>query len=50
MDNKSIPYKGLNTKKNNGLSDAQEVNYSDDFKKAYKEESQKENNKSKKNE
>jgi hypothetical protein len=41
MADKKAPYKGFNTEQNNGLSDTQEVNYSSDFKKAYKAEKKK---------
>ncbi|WLR52110.1 YfhE family protein [Bacillus tianshenii] len=38
MEKNKIPYKGINTDKNNGLSSAQEVHYPKEFKKAYKAE------------
>ncbi|RIW38438.1 YfhE family protein [Bacillus salacetis] len=33
---KNLPYKGINTEKNNGLSSSQEVNYAKEFKAATK--------------
>ncbi len=33
---KKLPYKGINTEKNNGLTDTQEVLYAKEFKKATK--------------
>ncbi|MCA1042256.1 YfhE family protein [Bacillus infantis] len=50
MADKKAPYKGFNTEQNNGLSDAQEVNYSSDFKKAYKAEKKQDSDSSEKSE
>lgn len=38
MKDKNVPYKGFNTEQSNGLSEIQEVNYSSEFKEAYKAE------------
>ncbi|PWW20500.1 YfhE-like protein [Cytobacillus oceanisediminis] len=38
MKDKNVPYKGFNTEQSNGLSETQEVNYSSEFKEAYKAE------------
>ncbi|MCK6207873.1 YfhE family protein [Bacillus infantis] len=48
MADKKPPYKGFNTEQNNGLSDTQEVNYSSDFKKAYKAEKKQDSDSSEK--
>lgn len=50
MADKKPPYKGFNTEQNNRLSDTQEVNYSSDFKKAYKAEKKQDSDSSEKSE